>query len=44
MQVFDADKLLQVMDVKFFFASKVIQVPALIVIKQKEMKAHMQPN
>ena len=38
MQVLDADKLLTVMDAASISASKVFQVPAIIVMKQKQCR------
>ena len=44
MKVLDADKFIPVLDAAYLFASKVIQASAIIVIKQKERTAYMQPN
>ena len=42
MQVLDADKLLPVMDAASIYASKVFQMPVIIVIFL--IQAYMQPN
>ena len=44
LQLLDADNILPVLDAASISASKVFQVPAIIIIKQKLMGAYMKPN
>ena len=44
LQVWDAHIILPVLDAASISASKVFQVPAIIVIKQKVIWAYLQPN